>query len=165
VRDDLERLSQASAFAGCQGHRVVLSLVRERRLAPPHLAADLDDLARAAQGIVVGDAVETLDDLGARRAETEVESAIGERVDAGGGHGDQCGSPRVDRQDRRADLHRLGQGGKVAHERGTVETVRLGHPDQVETDFFHLHDVARGLFEASRVVEHRRNLHRDLPIF
>ena len=71
VGDDLERLAQSRALPLGQGQREVLSLVHERGLAAPHVAADLDDLAGAPERIRVGHPVEALDDLGARRAEAQ----------------------------------------------------------------------------------------------
>ena len=69
--DDLEGLAEPGPLLLGQGQVVVRPVVGERRLTGPHLAADVDDLAGAPDGLVVGDAVEALDHLGARRAEAE----------------------------------------------------------------------------------------------
>src|SRR3712207_9164856 len=64
-------------------------------LAPPHLAADLDDLPGAGDRLVVGHAVEALDDLWPRRAEAEDRPPAGERVEPRGGHrGQRRGAAR-----------------------------------------------------------------------
>ncbi len=76
--NDLERLAQTGASLGRQGQRVVLALVHERVLALPYVATDLNYLARSAQLVVVGNAVESLDDLGARRTQTQGEPTVGE---------------------------------------------------------------------------------------
>jgi hypothetical protein len=65
-------------------------------LAAPHLAAYLDDLPDALQRRVAGDAVPALDDLRTRGAQAEGEAPVGDDVEAGGGHGQQCGRPAVD---------------------------------------------------------------------
>ena len=56
---------------GGQRDVVRRAVVGERRLAGPHVAADLDDLAGAGERAVVGHAVEALDHLRARGAEPE----------------------------------------------------------------------------------------------
>ena len=143
-----------------QGHVVVAAVVLERGLAGPHLAADVDDLPGAPEGRVEGHPVPALDDLGPRGAEPEVEAALGQRVDPGRRHGDERGGPGEDGQDGRADLHRLGQGGQVAHLAGAVDAVGLGHPHQVQARLLHLGHLGGGLAEPAGVAEHRADLHR-----
>ena len=163
VVDELQCLAEAGAHAGGQGDVVHRAVVGQRRLAGPHVPADLDDLARPRQRAVVGDAVEALDHLGARGAEPEDAAAAGDRIEAGGRHGDQRGRPAVDRQDGRADLHPLGLGGQVPHVARGVVAVGLGHPDDVEPDLLELHRLAGGLFEPAGVAQRHGKLHRVAP--
>ena len=144
VRDDLERLAEPGALAARERQVVVAAVVLERCLTAPHVAADLDDLARPAERRGVGDAVEPLDHLWARRAEAEVEPPVAQRVDACGGHREERRGARVDGEDRRADLDALGERGEVAHEARAVEAVGLGHPHEVEPRRLHLDDLAGG---------------------
>ena len=65
----------------------------------------------------------------------------------------------VDRQDGGADLHRLGLRGEVSHQGGAVESVGLGHPDQIESGLFHLGDLGYRLFEPAGVAQVGRDLH------
>ena len=138
--DELQRLAEAGALPLGQRDLVARPVVLDA-LAAPHLAADVDDLAGAAERLVVGDAVEALDHLRARRAEAEDAAAVGQGVDAGGGHGDQRRRAGVDRQDARRDLDVLGAGREVAHDADGVEAVGLGDPDHVEAGLLELDDL------------------------
>ena len=83
-------------------------------------------------GRCVRHAVEALDHLGARGAQAQDGAAAADVVEAGCRL--QQGTRRAgeDVEDGGADLDRLGLGGQVAHQRGGVEAVGLGHPDRVE---------------------------------
>ena len=98
-------------------------VVGQRRLAGPHVAADLDDLAGPGKRPVVGHAVEALDHLGPRRAEAELAASARDGIDAGGRHGDQRRGAGVDGQDGGADVHPLRLGGQVPHEARRVVAV------------------------------------------
>lgn len=80
--------AQPGAAAGGQGRLIVLAVVVDV-LAPPHLPADLDDLAGAAQRRVERYAVKSLDRLRAGGADAEPETSVGDVVDTGGGHRQQ----------------------------------------------------------------------------
>ena len=149
--------------SGGQGDVVRRTVVGERGLAGPHVAADLDDLAGAGERSVVGHAVEALDHLGARGAETEVAAPTRNGVDAGRRHGDQRRCPAVDGHDGRADLHPLGLGRQVPHVAGCVEAVGLGHPDDVQPDLLQLHRLAGRLGEPAGVAQRHGQLHAALP--
>ena len=117
---------------------------------------DPDHLAGAAERLVVGQAVEPLDHLRPRGAETEHRPAAGDVVEAGRGLQDRAGGAREDVEDAGGDLEPLGLGGQVAHQRGGVVAVGLGHPDHVEPGLLELGDrsaVARGLPSYWRGVE------------
>ena len=62
---------------------------------------DVDDLAGAAQRLVVGQAVPALDDLRAGGAEAEDRAAAADVVEAGRGLRERAGRARVDVEDRR----------------------------------------------------------------
>ncbi len=160
--DQLERLAEAGALLGRERQRVVAAVVDDP-LALPHLVADVDDLARPAERRLVGHAVEALDHLRARRAQAEDAAAVAHRVDAGGGHGDERRRARVDRQDGRADLDRLGGGGQVAHEAGRVVAVGLGHPYDVESGRLVVAHLRGRLLEPTGVGHLHRQLHAALP--
>ena len=115
-------------------------------LAAPDRAADLDDLAGAGEGSVVGNAMEPLDHLWTGRAEPENEAATRHVVEPGCGHGEQAGCTGVDGQDPRADLDAFGAGGDVAHDRDAVEAVCLGDPDLVEAGLLECDDLFDGGF-------------------
>ena len=74
------------------------------RLAAQALAQELDDLAGAAQRLVVGHAVEALDDLRAGGAEADDRAAAGDVVEAGRGLQQGAGGAGVDVEDAGADL-------------------------------------------------------------
>ena len=103
------------------------SLVSGSRLRPRRTMSMTSAVRR--QRLGVGHAVEALDHLRAARAEAEDRAAAGHVVEPGRGLQQRAGSARVDVEDRRADLDRLGLGREVAHQRGGVEAVRLGDPD------------------------------------
>src|SRR5208283_6047981 len=86
VVDELERLAQSGALVRWERDVVRRPVVRQRRLAGPHVAADLDDLPGPGERAVVGHAVEALDHLGPRRAQAELAAATRNGIDAGGGH-------------------------------------------------------------------------------
>ena len=163
VVDDLERLAQPGPLPLGQGDVIGGAVMGERRLAGPDRAADLDDLAGAGQGAVVGHAVEALDDLGARGAEAEDAAAARQGVDAGRRHGDERRRARVDGQDGRADLEALGLGGQVAHEARGVVAVGLGDPDHVEPGLLELDGLAGRVRRAPGVVQRHGQLHAVLP--
>ena len=163
VVDQLEGLAQPRPFAGRQRDLVGRALVDERRLAGPDLAADVDDLARAGEGAVVGHAVEALDHLGARGSEAEDAAPARNGIDAGGRHGDQRGCAAVDGQNGGADLDALGLGGQEAHEARRVEAVGLGHPDDIEPDLLQRNRLPGRLFEPAGVVQRHGQLHAVLP--
>ena len=163
VVDDLERLAQPGALPLGQGDVIGGAVVGERRLAGPHSAADLDDLAGASQGAVVGHAVEALDDLGARGAQAEDAAAAREGVDAGRRHGDERGRTRVDGQDGRADLEALRLGRQVAHEARGVVAVGLGDPHHIEPGLLEVDGLAGRVRWAPGVVQRHGQLHAVLP--
>ena len=72
---DLERLAQTGSLSRGQRDLVIGTLVDEA-VAPPHRAADLDDLAGAGQRCVVRDPVEALDDLRPGGAQPQDEAAL-----------------------------------------------------------------------------------------
>ncbi len=145
--------------SGWQRYVVLRPVVDQGRLAGPDLAADLDDLAGAPERSVVGDAVPALDHLRPRGPQAQLEPAFRQGVDACRGHGQERRRPGVDRQNARADAHAFGQGGEVAHQAGAVESVGLGHPDEVQAGFLHFGDLASRLPEAAGVAERRGDLH------
>ena len=53
----------------------------------------------------------------------------------------------------------LGVGGHVAHQARRIEAVGLGDPDHVEAGTLQLLQLRDGLLEATRVAQHRRDLH------
>ncbi len=81
--------------------------------------------------------------------------------EAGGGHRHQGSGARVDVDDAGADLHAVGDGGEVAQLGDRVVRVRLGDPDDVETDLFQLDDLLSGRREVPDVVDHHRQFHGD----
>ena len=85
-----------------------------------------------AERLVVRHPVEALDHLRPARPEAEDRPALRHVVEAGRGLQDRAGGARVDVEDRRPDLDRLGLGGEVPHQRGGVEAVRLRHPQRVQ---------------------------------
>ena len=101
-------------------------------LAPPHHAADVDVLLDARHRLLVGHAVEALDDLRAGGAEAADDAAVAHVVEPGERHRHQRRRAGVDVDDARADLDALGLGRQVAHLADGVEAVGLGHPHDVE---------------------------------
>ncbi len=159
VVDELQRLAQTGSEARWQGDGV--QAVIRHHLPAPHLPTDADDLAGALERLGVGHAVPPLDDLWARRPQSEDEPALAQGVDAGRGLGQERRRAGVDGQDGRADLDPLGLRRDVSHLTGPVEAVGLGHPHDVEAGAFEFGDVVGGLLDPSRVVEHRAQPHRD----
>ena len=164
VVDDLERLAQARCprrpAGGCGTPRRRGSSGASRA----HTSRQISMISRVrVERAVVGHAVEALDHLGARGAETEDAATARHGIDAGRRHGDQRRRAAVDRQDGRADLDPLGLGGQVAHEARGVEAVGLGHPDDVEPDLLQLRRLAGRLLEPAGVVQRHGQLHAVLP--
>ena len=94
-------------------------------------ADDVDVFAESGDGEVVGDAVLALDLDLMTGPEPQDETAIGEVVEAGGGHGDGWGATYVDADDGCAELYVLcgeGAGGKGGE---LVTAVALGEPEGV----------------------------------
>ena len=81
--EQLERLAEAEALSSAQ--RELEDAVVGERLAAHAAPDEVDDLAGAAERLVVGDAVEALDHLRAGRAEAEDRAAAADVVEAGGG--------------------------------------------------------------------------------
>ena len=153
----LERLAEPGALALGQGQRED-PVVRERLAAQP--AADqVDDLPGAAERLVVPDPVEPLDHLRSAGAEAEDRPALRHVVEAGRRLQDRARGARVDVEDRRPDLDRLGLGGQVAHQRGGVEAVRLRHPDPVQARLLEGGHLVGGLARVAGVHQLRRELH------
>ena len=103
--------------------------MREGLAAQP--AADQSTISRVRpSGLSYGHPVEPLDHL---RAAAPRPRTRGPRhvVQARRGLQDRARGARVDIEDARADLD-VGLRGQVAHQRGGVEAVRLGHPDPVQ---------------------------------
>ena len=71
--------------------------------------------------------------------------ALADVVEPGRGLEDRARRARVDVEDRRPDLHRLGLGGEVPHQRGRVEPVGLRHPDRVQPRLLQGRDLVGGL--------------------
>ena len=155
--EQLEGLAEAGALA--LGERELEDAVVDERLAAQPAAEDVDDLAGAAQRLVVGDAVEALDDLRAGRAEADHGAAAGHVVEAGRGLEQGAGGAGVDVEDAGADLDRLGPRGEVAHQRGGVEAVRLRHPDRVQPGLLQPGHLVGGLPRVSGIDERHRELH------
>lgn len=158
--DQLQRFAEAGAALGGQRHPVVLALELQA-LAAPHPAADLDDLAGAADRRVVGHAVEALDHLRAGGPEAEDEAAVGDVVQAGRRHRGQRGGPRVQLQDARGQLHVIGPGGEIAERAHRVERVRLGHEDDVQSGPFQVGDLGGHFLETARIVDAQSDTHES----
>ena len=133
------------------------SLVSVSRRRPA--ADDVDDLAGAAQRLVVGHAVEALDHLGPGGAEADHRAAAGDVVEAGRGLQQGARRAGVDVEDAGADLDGLGLRGEVAHQRRGVEAVRLGDPDRVEARLLQPGHLVGGLAGVPGVDERHRELH------
>ncbi len=147
VVDQLQRLAQAGALAGRQGHGVVPPGIGQR-LTPPDLAADLDRLPGPADRRVEGNAMEALDDLGSRGADAELEASVGQVVQAGRGHRQQRRGTRVQLQDPGRDVRLRGPGGHVTETADRVEAVQLGHGDQLDAGLLVVGQLGGGLGEA-----------------
>ena len=80
-------------------------------------------------------------------------------VEPGRGLQQRARGAGVDVEDRRADLDRLGLGGEVAHQRGGVEAVGLGHPDGVEPGLLERRDLVGRLARVAGVHQLGRELH------
>jgi hypothetical protein len=76
--------------------------------------------------------VKALDHLRSGRPDAEYAAAAGQRIDPGGGHGQQRRAARVERQDGRADLDPLGDRGEESHHAGAVEPVELRDPQHID---------------------------------
>ena len=159
VVDELEGLAEAGALPLGQRQLVVLAVVLDA-LAPPHLAADVDDLAGAAERRGVGHAVEALDDLRPGRADAEREPPAGDVVQARGGLRERGRRAGVDVEDAGGDLQPLGLGGDVAHLAHRVEAVRLRDVDDVEAGLLVVGQLLDGLLETSGVAERHPDAHR-----
>ena len=159
MRDDLQGLTEPRTLLWRQGQCEVLAVMDQRGLATPDVTTDLDDLAGSSEGTGVGHPMKSLDHLRPRGSKSEMEAAVGERIDARSGHRDEGGGSGVNRQDGRPDLDGFGQCGQITHERRAIETVSLSNPDEVQPSLFHLGHVPSGLLETARVAEHCRNLH------
>nr|AHE14883.1 hypothetical protein asmbl_6 [uncultured bacterium] len=162
--DELQRLAQARAPVRWQRHGVLRAVVDEP-LAAPHLAAHLHDLACPLQRGVVGDAVPALHDLRAGGADPEGEPAVGDEVQARGGHRDQRRRAAVDRQDRAHQLEPLGDRGQVPQLAHRVERVHLGDHGDVEAGGLQVAHLRRGLPEVPGVAGLDPDAHaRTLPV-
>ncbi len=159
VGDDLERLAEAGALGLGKRKLVVLAIVGQLLFAGPDLAADLNDLAGAAERRVVGNTVPPLDDLRPRRTETEDATAATQHVDTDRCHGQQGRRPAVDRQDARRDLDPGGDGGQVAHHRWGVHAIGLGDPNQVDSRLFVFDDAFGHCLDVTGVVQGHAQLH------
>ena len=104
--------------------------------------ADVDVVADARHRLLVGHAVEPLDDLRARGTQPEDEATVGDEVETRCGLRHAGGGAREHVEDRRADLDRVGLRREVADLGHGVEAVGLGHP----------HDVEAGLFQLDHLV-------------
>ena len=120
---------------------------------------DLDDLAGAAQRAGVGDAVEALDDLRPRSAQAQHRAPGRDVVETGDRLQQRPGGAREDVEDARADLDLLGLRSQVAHQRGGVEAVGLGHPHEVEARALEVDDLVGRGARVAVVHEHGRELH------
>ena len=87
--EQLQRLAQAAALV--RGQRELEDAVVVSALAAQTLPEDVDDLAGAAQRLVVGEPVEALDHLRAGGAEADDRAAAGDVVEAGRGLGSAPG--------------------------------------------------------------------------
>ena len=152
VIDQLQRFAQAGALVGRQRNPVVLAVVGHP-LATPHLPADLDDLAGAAQWRVERHTVEALHHLRARRADAQPEPAVRHVVQAGRRHRQQRGGADVDRHHAGAELDARRPRRKETQLADRVERVGLRHQGDVDADLFELDDLVDGLQEAVRVVQ------------
>ncbi len=128
--EQLERLAEPGALP--LGQRQREDAVVPQRLAAQAAADQVDDLAGAAERLVVRHSVEALDHLRPARPEAEDRPALRDVVESGRGLQDRAGRARVDVEDRRPDLDRLGLGGEVPHQGGGVEAVGLRHPQRVQ---------------------------------
>ena len=133
VVHDLESLAETGARSLRQRHLVVGALVHQP-VAPPHRAADLDDLSGARQWRVVGHAVEPLDHLGTGRSQAQDAAPLRELVDADRRHGQECRGARVEGQDARADLRPLRDRGQEPHGGHGVGAVGLARPEVLDPD-------------------------------
>ena len=143
VDEDLQRLAEAEALVLRQ--RDVEDAVDCQRLALEARSRTIRMTSRVRpERLVVGQPVEPLDHLRPGGAETEHRPAAGDVVEAGRGLQDRAGGAREDVEDAGGDLEPLGLGGQVAHQRGRVEAVGLGHPDHVEPGLLELGDLVGG---------------------
>src|SRR4029077_16978496 len=121
---ELERLALAGDSLPLGERQLeVLALLLEAAIAGDYLLDDLDVLARAPPGLLVGHAVPALGDLWARRTEAEDEAPPGEGVDRDPGHRGGGGLAGGDLEDRRAELDGLGLGGQIGEHADRVGAV------------------------------------------
>ena len=142
--DQLQRLAQTGAPVGGQRNLVVLAVIGHP-FAAPHLPADLDDLAGAAQRRVERHAVEALHHLRSRRADAQPEAAVGDVVQPGGRHRQQRRGADVDRDHAGAQLDPGRLGRQEAELADRVVRVGLGDQRDVDADLLQLDDLVDGL--------------------
>ena len=145
--DQLQRFAQTGALFGGQGNLVVLALVGHP-FAPPHLPADVDDLAGTAQRRVERHAVEALHHLRPGRADAQPEPAAGDVVEARGRHRQKRRGADVDRDDAGTEFDRRRLGRQEAELTDRVVGVGLGHQRDVDADLLQLDDLVDGLEKA-----------------
>ena len=148
----LQGLAQAGAALGGQRNLVVLAVVGDP-LAAPHLPADLDDLAGAAQRRVERHAVEALHHLRARRADAEPEPAVGDVVEPGGRHRHQRRGAGVDRDHAGTQLDPRRPGREEAELTDRVVGVGLGDQRDVDADLLEFDHLVDRIEEAAGVTE------------
>ena len=120
-------------------------------LAAPHLSADLDDFAGATHRRVEWHAVEALHHLRTRRPDAQPEPAVGDVVQAGGRHRQQCGCPGVNRKDTRPEFDGGGLRGEIAQLADRIVGVRLGDQSEIDTLLLQHRDLLDAFAEAARI--------------
>jgi hypothetical protein len=156
--EQLQRLAEAEPLVGGKRQGEDLAVVPQG-LAAKRGPDDVDDLAGPAQRLVVGHPVPALDHLGAGGAEPEDRPAAADVVEPGGGLRERTGRAGEHVEDRSADLDAFGLGGQVAHQRGGVEAVGLGHPDGVQPGRLERRDLVGCLARVAGVRQRGGELH------
>ena len=130
-------------------------------LAAPHLPADLDDFAGAAERSVERNAVETLNHLRPGRADAQPEAAVGHVVQPRGRHRQQRRGADVDGDDAGAELDPRRLRREIAQLADRVEGVGLRHQGDVDADLLQLDDLVDGFEKAAGVVQKDSGPHRS----
>ena len=128
--------------------------------AAPHLAADLHDLAGAADRGVERDTVKSLDHLRPGGADAEAESPVGHVIQPRGGHRQQRRRADIDGQYPGSQFDRVGLGGQVSQLGDGVEGVRLGHHHDFDAGLLEFDHTVHGLVKAARIVQSDPDSHQ-----